>query len=514
MAELRRFYILGLYSWISAQQSLLWMTYSSVDPNVALGLLSNGATSGTLYTLLLWGPIMFLVSLPIAVWLLQDAKGRGLRWSILVAAALCLSGSLVRCLPLVWPGAGLVPVHVGQILNGAAAPFVVASPAYLALVWHPASERNLATSLANVANAAGRAIGYFLGPIIVSQVAASAAALASMKDLLLVEIAVAAVPFLAAVVHLPSMPAEPPSNAARDEREKRRRGDAPGKPRVAAAGEDDDELLLEGVFYPIDDDGIFEEEADAGGDRARLSASCLQTALSPFMSMFRLLCRVNTALVMLAGGLEMAAYGAWSGALPGVLTTPIARGGGGMSPWWAGVVGAANTLAGVVGGLAAGLLTDREVLSTRLRSVIIFLASLSFATFGLTALAAPPLSAPGWIGSFTSGWGQPGALIGLATLAGLLRGGTDPLFFEMAAEAAYPAPAGDAGGALTLFYHGILAIFLALPPSDLQLGIFPGMAISMLISAALMVVVKGRYPRREMDTGPSSTPWAGLSLQV
>jgi hypothetical protein len=40
---------------------------------------------------------------------------------------------------------------------------VVASPAYLSLVWFPARQRNTATSIANVANALGRAVGFYLG---------------------------------------------------------------------------------------------------------------------------------------------------------------------------------------------------------------------------------------------------------------------------------------------------------------------------------------------------------------
>jgi hypothetical protein len=49
----------------------------------------------------------------------------------------------------------LIPVHIGQTLNAAAAPFVVASVSHLSLVWFPDSERNTATAIGNVASAAG-----------------------------------------------------------------------------------------------------------------------------------------------------------------------------------------------------------------------------------------------------------------------------------------------------------------------------------------------------------------------
>jgi MFS family permease len=503
--ELQRWYVLAIYSYISAQQSLVWMTYSSVEPKVAIGFLAAGGsdvTQATLDQLLDWGPIFFLVALPAAVLLLQLPGSGGLRNSILVAAWLCFVGALLRCLPLIVPSVGIWPVHVGQMLNAAAAPFVVASPAFLALLWFPASERNAATAIANIANAAGRAVGYFLGPAIVFSTIYSAEAKSEMATLLWVELGVTAVPVLSALIHLPREPLEAPSVAASDEKQRRALADtAPTRDersaRASAAG-------VSGV-WALDD--VPAPDAKAAPPACY---GCLMIAAQPFIAVGRLLCRPQAALVMLSGGLQMAAYGAWSGVLPGVLMTSRADGGGGLSPASAGVVGTANTIAGVLGGLLTGILTDRKSFSQRLRSVMICLCLASAGVFAFAALCAPPLSEPGSPGAFTQSWpNQPWPLIALCTVAGLLRGGTDPLFFEFAAEAAYPAPTGEAGGALTLFYHGLLSVMLALPPSWLQVGAFPGMAVSMLAAGLLLLPVAGLYPRRRMDEQGAKTPGGG-----
>ena len=85
----------------------------------------------------------------------------------------------------------------------------------------------------------------------------------------------------------------------------------------------------------------------------------------------------------------------------------------------------------------------------------------------------------------------------LCTLAGLLRGGCDPLFFELSAEAAHPATAATAGGVLTLWYHLVLVAMLSVPAGTLQAAVPVAMAGCMLVSSAMMVPVRIRYTRRE-----------------
>ena len=119
------------------------------------------------------GPIAYIVVVFFAAGLL--ARPNGFRLSVIAGAALCCGGALVRLVPLLYGeeerhargAAMLIPVHIGQTLNAAAAPFVVASVSQLSFAWFPPHERNTATAIANVASATGRAIGFGLGPALV-----------------------------------------------------------------------------------------------------------------------------------------------------------------------------------------------------------------------------------------------------------------------------------------------------------------------------------------------------------
>jgi hypothetical protein len=83
-------------------------------------------------------------------------------------------------------------------------------------------------------------------------------------------------------------------------------------------------------------------------------------------------------------------------------------------------------------------------------------------------------------------------------MAGFLRGGSDPLFFELVSESVsfVGVPAGTAGAVLTFFYHIVLVILLAVPPTTLATITLPGMAAACLIGALLMVPARVVYNRR------------------
>jgi hypothetical protein len=72
------------------------------------------------------------------------------------------------------------------------------------------------------------------------------------------------------------------------------------------------------------------------------------------------------------------------------------------------------------------------------------------------------------------------------SLAGGVRGGGDPLYFEMVAAVAHPLPAGTAGGLLTLFYHFVLAVCLLVPPAVMAWSM-TAMAVCCVVSAALLL---------------------------
>ena len=79
-----------------------------------------------------------------------------------------------------------------------------------------------------------------------------------------------------------------------------------------------------------------------------------------------------------------------------------------------------------------------------------------------------------------------------------LRGGADPLFFELAAESVAPrgVPAGTAGAILTFIYHAVLVALLAAPPAVLELITMPGMSIVLFVAVGLLIPVRIAYTRR------------------
>lgn len=151
--------------------------------------------------------------------------------------------------------------------------------------------------------------------------------------------------------------------------------------------------------------------------------------------------------IAIAGGLNMGVYGMWSG----VLVTVLPASWGDAT---AGYFGLANTLSGIVGGVAAGVLTDVHAMRKRLKTCIVVAMAGAGVFFALFATALPPLSADG-LGPLASS--RIGLLM-VCILAGFLRGSSDPLFFEVAADTAYPQSAGTAGSILTFGYVGGLCV--------------------------------------------------------
>jgi MFS family permease len=447
-------WVLLWYSYLSALQSLLWMTFSSV-PDLSKSFLQTD--DATLDMWLDWGPVAYCCSVAPALWLLSSRRN-GLQLSVRLASFLCLAASLLRCVPLLFSEEQrsansvvlLGVIHAAQFLNGSVAPLVVASPSYLSLVWFPASTRNTATAVANVANALGRAVGFFLGPAIVSSAS-------DLPTLLYLEIGLAALPFVATSLYLPAAPAVPPSQAAAEEA------------RVMEQKEEARRARAKGEEPP--------EGSVAGG------SSSVAVAFREIVTAVRV---PSFLILALAGGLEMAVYGEWSGLLPTVLQQRY-------SDSQAGWFGTANTFAGIIGGLLAGLVTDVPALRNHLKGIVQVLAVLSAGAFAVLALCLPPVEQT----SLSGPLGYAG-MLAVATAAGLLRGGTDPLFFELSAEVVAPAgvPAGAAGGVLTFWYPVILCALLAAPPAFLKQYTMLGMAGLMGLSAVLLAPVRVTYTRR------------------
>jgi MFS transporter, FLVCR family, disrupted in renal carcinoma protein 2 len=171
-----KWWVLTWYSYLSALQSLLWMTFSSV-PEASNAYL--GVDDATLNLLLAYGPIAFCICVFPAAALLTSRPTDGLGLSVRLGALMCLTAALLRTIPVAFGSARALPgtqahtamlalTHIAQFINAAVGPLIVASPAVLSRLWFPPAQRNTATSIANTANALGRAVGFFLGPAVVT----------------------------------------------------------------------------------------------------------------------------------------------------------------------------------------------------------------------------------------------------------------------------------------------------------------------------------------------------------
>ena len=515
-----KWYILIVTSYASGLQGLLWMSYSII-PAVSKTFLQIGdGSSGD--SVLLWllnaGPIAYILTVTCASATLDAANG--LRSAVLWGSGMCLVAAVMRCIPLLftqawspfkvdaaaqgeggWPQYLLVPVFIAQIINAAAAPFTQASPSLLSQTWFGVNERRTATAVARVSNAGGRAIGFLIGPLLIHTAS-------DMPLFLAIHIVLAAIPMVAAVLYFPGAPALAPSASAK----------LYGARGAEHEAHDDVSALLAGTAVEggeaVGEGGALRDyasadalDADAGSSEAlgrqRGSASggahksrrgavvgaadAMRRVLSGAARVF--FSKRRFGFLVIAFGLQMGGYGAWSGALTSVLTVD------GVTASKASWLGFGNTIAGMVGGTVAGFLTDCPALAKRLRLVMVVLALAAAAAFLAPALALKPTQL------FTMPY--PAHVV-LCTLSGLFRGALDPLFFEMSTELAFVenVPAGTAGGALTVWCHAVMIIFLTTGiffPGTLNNVMLLGMVGCMVLSALLTGLTKQDYRRTEMD---------------
>ncbi|ELR12928.1 disrupted in renal carcinoma protein 2 family protein [Acanthamoeba castellanii str. Neff] len=204
-----RWWVLFVFSFASFLQSLVWFTFSSV-PKVAKEYYP-GVDEGTIDLLLNWGAIVFIPVLPYVSWL--QTRRNGLLIAFWQGNALVFLATVIRTIPC-WAPAHLRgnfymqwTLHVGQILNAAAGPIVMALCSKLSAVWFPDNQRATATAIAYTANALGTSIGFLIGPGI-------APTPDKLPTLLYVQIGMAALPIIGGIIYYRERPKHPPSAVA------------------------------------------------------------------------------------------------------------------------------------------------------------------------------------------------------------------------------------------------------------------------------------------------------------
>ncbi|XP_065177837.1 solute carrier family 49 member 4-like [Sycon ciliatum] len=207
----RRFWVLFAFSLLSAQQSNIWLTYG-VIPNETCDY--YGVDSWQVDLLAAWGPIIFIPFVFFSSWYLQRY---GLRSLVRLGAWLVLIGTGLRCLiPRGYETDLFFLVHIGQILNAAVGPIVMATPPKLSVDWFPASQRTSATAISAVSNSFGVAFGFLLVPALVSSF--NAMGYAGVQYMVFTEFWMTAAICAMVFAYFPAHPPTPPSLSSQTER--------------------------------------------------------------------------------------------------------------------------------------------------------------------------------------------------------------------------------------------------------------------------------------------------------
>lgn len=206
----RRFYVLGIFSFLAFNQCAFWLTFSPVSPSAQT---YYNITSGTVDLLLNWGPIWFIPTLPFSYLLLNRANG--LRYTVLLLAISCFVATFLRVIPS-WVTSPSSPhfkdislsfIHAGQIINAVCGPLVMVPVSQLSCLWFAPNERTRATTLAVMANVFGGTVSFLVNPAIVARPE-------NIPYLLYFHLGLAFVAGLLAIIHFPARPLTAPSAAA------------------------------------------------------------------------------------------------------------------------------------------------------------------------------------------------------------------------------------------------------------------------------------------------------------
>jgi hypothetical protein len=214
-----RWYVLFVLSFFAHNQCLLWFSFSSVDADKlgcdtqceSPGYYGKNFDINRIDLLLNWGAIVGMMCTPLQTWLLT--RPNGLRHCVVLGSGLTFFCSIIRTIPSFCSKqfrssfASYVLLCIGQILNAAAGPLCMGPVSRLSCLWFGPNERTFATAIAYTSNGMGNTVGFLLGPWTVLRPS-------DMKRFLLIEIAIAVVPFAMALVYFPDRPKLPPSHAA------------------------------------------------------------------------------------------------------------------------------------------------------------------------------------------------------------------------------------------------------------------------------------------------------------
>lgn len=212
----RRFWILGVFSFIALFQCLQWNTWGPISASVNAAY--SGWGSGTVAMMANWGTITFVIFVAPMCWLMNT---KGLRAGVFCCAVLIATGTVLRILAFIGDSTEFFTVmcHLCAILVGTSGTLVMAAPPMIAAEWFPPKERTTATAIAQVFNQMGNGFSY-LEPLIVRSPSdvSPAEIREDIKVLMYIYAAIGVAVLLIVYIYYPSKPPSPPSLSSTVER--------------------------------------------------------------------------------------------------------------------------------------------------------------------------------------------------------------------------------------------------------------------------------------------------------
>jgi len=155
-----RFYVLILFSLFTMEQCANWNTFGPIALSAQIVFCWPEQTIFHLSSIGLYG---FIVCIVPCTYLLN----RSLRWSVILGCFMLMLGTLLRCIPLVYPSIPLqhytILVYLSACCISTAGPIAMSAPLQLTAHWFPPRERNLATSVGQLFNVLGIGVSGILG---------------------------------------------------------------------------------------------------------------------------------------------------------------------------------------------------------------------------------------------------------------------------------------------------------------------------------------------------------------
>eukprot|EP01084_Bolivina_argentea_P291271 500581_1 len=472
--ETKRWYILIVFSLISAFQTNTWFMFASIPNQVEdyynLHKSASGQVSPTISLLLNWCPIMFVPFAPITGYLLSYPI-IGLKYTIILASILVFLGTFVCCIPTIlvetsiynnpYGFKSIIFLHIGEIINAIANPLVMSVPSKLSAIWFASNQRTFATGISAASNTFGNCIAFLMGPLLVRQAH-------NFPKFLYLNLVLSFIPFVCCFTYFPCAPNKLPSIVAKN----------------ALLSQDittgKSAALIENQDQPIineNDDIVY-------------TPKLCEHFVHFMKEMKKLFTNKSAFILIFVGGMQSGIFAAWTSVLQDMLS-PM-----GLNDTDIGFIGFNISFIAMSGGLI-GYIADKCFVEKLKKFInILFVFNILFLML-LFFILPSPFNDNSII--FTECKGNC-ILILLNVMIGLMafcEEGLLPLFYELSAEISYPVSEGSCGMLLSLINNIAALIFIFIASAmNTKYETFLALIVA-VICIVLITVVKEEYKRNK-----------------